>query len=111
MSGDGKEAMSTLDHAIKEKEFLQLVKDAARVHGWLTYHNLDARGSDPGFPDLVLVRPPVVLFVELKTERGRVRPEQQTWIDKLKLCRRVDADVVRPHHWPELVKVLRARVR
>ena len=51
--------------------------------GLLRYHVFDARRSAPGFPDLVIAGPRGVLFRELKTQRGKVTPEQQRWLDAL----------------------------
>ena len=49
------------------------------------YHTRDSRGSAKGFPDRVAIRPPRLMFVELKKERGRIEPEQQAWHNALKL--------------------------
>lgn len=80
------------------------VLDLWRVYGWTLrvprkkallgadeqlldpYHTHDARRSPAGFPDRVAIRPPRLMFVELKDERGRIRPEQQAWHNALKLC-------------------------
>ena len=62
---------------IPEKEFQGQVLDLAKLLGWLCYHTHNSRRSAPGFSDLVLARPPVVRFVELKTDTGRLRPEQR----------------------------------
>jgi VRR-NUC domain len=40
----------------------------------------------PGFPDLVVVRPPTLLFAGLKGDTGRLRPEQRAWLESLKRC-------------------------
>jgi len=69
--------------AIPEKEFMAGVKRAARDLGWLTYHNLDARGSDAGFPDMVLVRRERLVFVECKRRNTKLRPEQEKWLEAL----------------------------
>jgi VRR-NUC domain len=63
--------------------------------GLLRYHTHDARRSPKGFPDLVLCGPGGVLFRELKTQRGIVRPEQQQWLDALAAAN-ADAGVWRP---------------
>lgn len=69
----------------------------ARALGWLAYHTHDSRGSQPGFPDLVLVseRRARVLYRELKTERGRVSAEQARWLHALTAAG-ADAAVWRP---------------
>lgn len=66
-----------------ERQLQDAVIEAAKTFGWLTYHTHDSRRSNPGFPDLVLARNGEVLFVELKSEKGRLRPEQAAWHDAL----------------------------
>lgn len=68
-----------------EAVFQAQVVQLAGFYGWLIYHTHDSRRSQPGFPDLVLVRGAELLFVELKTASGRVRPEQQMWLDALRV--------------------------
>jgi hypothetical protein len=48
---------------------------------------LKAAGMRKGFPDLELP-PPLApaLFIEMKTERGKIRKEQQEWAEKLVLA-------------------------
>jgi VRR-NUC domain len=72
--------------AQSEAAFQQQVIQLSKYYNWISYHTHDSRRSAPGFPDLVLVRPPEILFVELKAEKGRVRPEQQEWITALHAC-------------------------
>lgn len=74
-----------------EADFQALIMELAATLGWLCHHdrpslNRSGRWStaidgDPGFPDLVLAKPgrPVHLW-EVKTERGRLRPNQQAWL-------------------------------
>jgi hypothetical protein len=69
---------------IPEREFMGLVKQQAWLLGWrLQYHTHDSRRSDRGFPDLVLVREPRVLFIEVKKESGHITGEQHEWLEGL----------------------------
>ena len=66
-----------------EANLLAAVKDLARLWGLLVYHTRDSRGSDPGFPDLVIVGPRGVLFAELKSAWGKLALPQGVWRDGL----------------------------
>lgn len=60
----------------------------------------------PGWPDLVLVRGDRLLFVELKSNTGAVRPEQKEWLDALgETC--ADVWVLRPRDWDQFEDTLR----
>lgn len=104
-------ARDTLDAAMTEADFQRQVIELAELHGWHVWHDNDPRRNARGLPDLLLLRGATLLWVELKSERGRVRPEQQAFIERLKQVKYVSADVLRPSDWPEIVKVLTTRVR
>lgn len=74
----------------------RVVRDA-RSLGFLAYHTRDSRGSDRGWPDLVLAHPAwgLLLVRELKSQKGRVRPEQRAWLNALTALG-VDAGIWRP---------------
>lgn len=91
-----------------EAEWQQTVVDTASAFGWWSYHNRDSRGSNEGWPDLVLVRPPRFVLVELKTNKGRVRPRQAIILDMLRACC-LDVRLWRPKDWDdEVLPTLRA---
>lgn len=69
--------------ALSERDFQAQVVQLAQLHGWLAYHTFDSRRSAAGFPDLVLVRGPELIFAELKTDHGTVRAEQDRWLASL----------------------------
>lgn len=52
---------------------------------WRYYHTHRAQNSPAGFPDTVLVRPPRLVFAELKREGLRYQPSpaQHGWLDDL----------------------------
>lgn len=83
--------------SIPEADWRHQVVTWATRGGWLVYFTWRSENSPAGFPDLVLVRPPRVLFVELKTESGRMMPRQDIWGDKLLQCPGVEYYVWRPH--------------
>jgi hypothetical protein len=93
-----------------ERAFERAVVEYVQLLGWRVYHTYDSRRSNPGFPDLVLVRDGFALFIELKAEKGRVSIAQQEWIDALDLVAgetdRVGVFVWRPSDWAEIELVL-----
>lgn len=73
---------TTVDN-LTEKEWQQQVVKLARTLNWRIYHTFDSRRSQPGFPDLVLVRDRVI-YVELKRESGRLTDPQHSWLTDLR---------------------------
>lgn len=78
--------------ALSETAWTGRVIDIARLHGWRVAHFRPAQtgkgwrtpmSGDVGVPDLILARDGDVLLAELKTDRGRLRPEQEAWLDEL----------------------------
>lgn len=107
--------------AISEKDFQKQVVELARLYGWKVAHFHDSRRQvkpgvfvgdkdAAGFPDLVLVRPPELVFLELKRELGKTTPAQDEWLADLSACG-LEATVVRPSGWDDLRRRLaRSRV-
>ena len=82
----------------REKDLQGAVLGLCKAFRLLAYHTHDSRRSQPGFPDLVIVGPRGVLYRELKTDAGRMRPEQTDWIERLSEASQ-DADVWRIRDW------------
>lgn len=102
-----------------EAEFQRLVLDTATLFGWESMHVRrsvvrDGRWatatSVPGWPDLILWRPGDLLFVELKTDRGRISPDQRRVLASLAESG-AEVHVWRPLAWPEIEERLRPRSR
>ncbi|MDE0004402.1 MAG: VRR-NUC domain-containing protein [Rhodospirillaceae bacterium] len=89
-----------------EAAFQRAVIDLCTALGWRHYHTHDSRRCVPGFPDLVLVRPPRVIFAELKMQRGRVSIHQQGWLRALSQCDGVEAVLWRDNMWDSIVQCL-----
>ncbi|VTR96025.1 vrr-nuc domain-containing protein : VRR-NUC domain protein OS=Micrococcus luteus SK58 GN=HMPREF0569_1589 PE=4 SV=1: VRR_NUC [Gemmata massiliana] len=90
-----------------ESEFqAQLVREAKRL-GWECYHTHDSRRSEAGFPDLVLIRGPVLIVAELKVKRNKPTAAQVKWLE-LFAGAGARAFHWRPENWAEIVEQLRA---
>ncbi len=101
---------SPFNLGLNERDFTTKVIARAKAMGWLVYHARPARtsqgwrtagqGTPKGFPDLCLALDGVVLFVELKSEKGRLSDDQKDW-----LCH-TNGAVWRPRDWPAICEVL-----
>jgi len=91
---------------VTEASWQQTVKEAAEMFGWWVYHTHDSRHSQPGFPDLVLIKPPRVMFIELKRETGQLTIEQRYVMDMLGECSEIETHIARPSNWSQVVEWL-----
>ena len=111
------EQVEQLRNSIMTERNLQIVvEECLRSRDWFVYHSPDSRGSEPGLLDIVAVRPPRVLFVELKSQEGKLDrrerwtmrskrktrrrlPTQAQWFERLKKCPGVETYLWRPSDW------------
>lgn len=89
---------------MSERQLLEAVRNYAQLLGWLCYHTYDSRRSEPGFPDLVLVRGGRLIFAELKAEGKYPSRGQKKWLAELGDVARysmgnVAVEVWRPSDW------------
>lgn len=106
-----------------EADFAKTVIALAQLHGWRVAHFRPARvmrrgvekyetpigANGRGFPDLVLAHPHRgLLFVELKTDAGKLTAEQAVWLVDLQNAG-AETGVWRPRDWPEIETVLADR--
>lgn len=75
-----------------EDEFQGQIIEYAVLRNWRLIHHrpaLTEKGwrtamqGDPGFPDLVLARRGFVIFAEVKTETGKLTPDQEKWLSDI----------------------------
>jgi len=69
--------------ATTEKELQSAIIEQMKWMGWLIYHTFNSRRSQPGFPDLVAVKGTRLMFVEFKTEKGKLHDAQIEWLNRL----------------------------
>lgn len=100
--------------AQREDEFQATVTQLAETCGFRVMHVRRARvrgdrwataTSIAGWPDLVILGHGRALFVELKSERGRVTDEQSALLAELRDAG-LDARLWRPSDWPSIEATL-----
>jgi hypothetical protein len=101
---------------VTERDFQAAVIEAARLFGWRVAHFRPARtahgwrtpvqADGAGFPDLSAVRGARLIAAELKSERGKLRPEQARWLEALQAAGAV-ARIWRPADWAAIEERLR----
>ena len=94
-----------IDNDISERDFQAAIIHTAVQAGWRIHHTWDSTRARRGFPDLVLARSDRLMFAELKSAKGRVRPEQQEWMEALWTAGQ-EAYIFRPKDWDEIVSIL-----
>ena len=101
---------------VSEAAFQDAVIDLAHVLGWKVAHFRPAKTNQgwrtpvaadgKGFPDLVMVRGERLIFAELKSEKGKMSPEQDAWMEALRFTGALIA-VWQPRHWDHIVQELK----
>lgn len=96
---------------MNEAQLQSVVIDLARLRRWRIHHSRPAirqsgSWSTPltghkGLPDLILLRPPRLLFVELKVARGKLSPGQVQWAAGLQAIEGIEFYLWRPADWLE----------
>lgn len=96
-----------------EDDYVRRIIDTAHLYGWRVTHFRPARTDkgwrtalqgDGGFVDLVLAKHGAVLHVEVKTDKGRVRPDQLEWAKEIGPTYRL----WRPKDWDQVLMELSA---
>lgn len=91
---------------VSERQWQRTVREYAEAMGWRVYAVWRSDHSPAGWPDLALVRPPRLVFAELKSERGRPTPAQLAWLEDLRASG-AETHLWRPSDWDEVQEVLR----
>lgn len=89
-----------------EKGFSQAVVDYAHIQGWLVFRTYDSRHSPAGEPDLRMVRPPRVIFAELKVGKNQPTAYQREALGLLGQCPGVETYLWRPDQWDMIEEIL-----
>jgi len=103
--------------AIPEREFQQQVIDLAHIFHWRVAHFRPAQtkkgwrtavsADGMGFPDLVLAREGRLIFIEVKSEKGKFSLEQSEWLEVLKATGKCEVYVWKPSQWDEIMAILK----
>jgi hypothetical protein len=111
------EAITLPTGQLLETAFQDAIAYVARLHGWKMAHFRPARTNGSwatavsydgkGFPDLVLVHPKrgIVIFVEVKSESGKVSSDQAEWLANLAAAG-ARTRTWYPADWPDIVPFL-----
>ena len=89
-----------------EAQLQQSILDLCAYLQLEVFHDQDSRRNNPGFPDLVIVGRRTI-FAELKSEKGKVRPDQTRWLDRLRESGQ-EVYLWRPADWEEIVACLKS---
>lgn len=103
-------ARTMIDATLSERNFQNMVIEAAHYFGWIVYHVPDSRRvTASGYLDLSIIHPVKHRFLvrEIKTEKGRLRSDQLMWLEAMQASG-IDAGVWRPSDWETIMETLSA---
>ena len=91
-----REYQRLISKGMSEADLMENVIAQALTCGWIVAHindrmyslamaagRPDVMAGAKGLPDLIMARRGRVIFAELKSTKGKVRPDQQMWLDEL----------------------------
>lgn len=106
-----------MEKGISETAFSSQVEDLLKMFGWHWCHfrpALTGAGwrtamiGSKGVPDYIAVRPPRLIFAELKDEVKPTTPEQDVWLELLsRVGENVEVYLWRPSEIEEVEEILR----
>jgi len=93
---------------VTERDLREWVRDLCKLFGWKFLFTWTSIHSPKGMLDLFLINAEQkrVIFAELKTEKGKLTPEQQETFDDLKACGQ-EVYVWRPGDIEGIAEILR----
>lgn len=69
---------------INETDIKNQIKDYLYLRGWFNFPLTAGMGSYPGLPDRIAVKNGRVLFIEVKTAKGKQSPKQEEFENRIK---------------------------
>jgi len=91
---------------VTEKQLREQIRDLCKSLGYSFYFTWTSIHSPRGMPDLILCRPPRLIFCELKTEKGQLSDHQKEWIDVLSQCPGIEVYIIRPSEIEKFAEIL-----
>lgn len=91
---------------LSERDLQDSIVAHAEMLGYLWFHDRDARGNQPGHPDLHIVGHGLDLHLELKTATGRIKPTQRVWVRELQRATVHETRLVRPADLDDILALL-----
>lgn len=97
---------------ITEEQLMASIIAIAKALKYRVYHTFDSRRSTAGYPDICCVRngpepgDTRLIYIETKSSRGRVTPEQREWLHALSQVQGVEVYVFRPEDLDDVFKIL-----
>jgi len=86
----------------------EIKKLAEKYFNWKYYHTWTSMHSPRGYPDCVLLKPPRIIFAELKTDKKTsvASPAQEEWLDILEQIEQNEVYLWRPRHLERIAQIL-----
>ena len=89
-----------------EDKFQAWIRRQANIRNWADYCTWNSKHSPRGWPDLTLIRPPRIIFAEVKNEEGNPTNDQIRTLQLLCLVPWVETYLWYPEDSDDIIRIL-----
>lgn len=100
-------AWAGMINKVPERDLQATALQLMRIVGWRTFCDRMAFRSDAGWPDITAIHTEMkrTLFVECKTEKGKLSAKQEEWLTDLSRAGN-ETFLLRPSYWERFVRLV-----
>ena len=78
-----KKSTRRIQEYLSHTQLDDMIRQTAKIAGWLAYHTHNSRYSEEGYPDWTIVKDGITYWIEIKVGKDTLTDAQKAWIKGL----------------------------